>query len=265
MKVERKNESFSIIATTDSLTKSIKIEPRSSIMYWSNICFNYGIGMLVDMKNPKRYSYPDKIYINSADSREDYSTYGKANNKGELYLHLSLPLVNPFRMTLENGETKAKIGVLGITLGLDYYHSKNQFIHLGISGLSGGFSFKNSKLEPSEDIFFSDNTLESLASEYISLSNNHKIGRFAIGYGLSCAKNTWTDSRLGWFFVPIIDSIKKSHYAFGFIFPNYFQLSEYFNIGVVYRPTFYRPNMTDKLVYEHLISLDFALKVRVKK
>ena len=142
LKVERKNESFSIVATTDSLTKSIKIEPRSSIMYWSNICFNYGIGMLIDVKNPKRYSYPDKIYINSADSTDGYSMYGKADNKGELYLHLSLPLVNPFRMTLGNGETKTGTGVLGAAFGLDYYHSKNQFIHLGISGLFGSFSSK---------------------------------------------------------------------------------------------------------------------------
>ena len=250
LKVKRKNESFSIVATTDSLTKAIRIEPKNSIMYWSNICFNYGIGMLVDMKSPKRYSYPDKVYINSTDVRGNYSTYGEANNKGELYLHLSLPLINSFRMILENDEAKVRTGVGGITLGLDYYHSKKQFIHLGISGLSGGFSLKNSKLE-------------SFTSDYISLSNNHKIGRFAIGYGLSGAKNTYSD--YNWFLLIPIKDTEKSHYAFGLIFPNYFQLGDFFNAGIVFRPTFYRPNMTDKFVYEHLISIDFALKIRVKK
>ena len=222
LKVERKNESFLIIAMTDSLTKSIRIEPKNSIMYWSNIFFNYGIGMLVDANNSKRYSYPGKVYINSTDARDNYLTYGEANNKGELYLHLSLPLINPFRMILENGETKVKAGVGGVTYGLDYYHSKKQFINLGITELFGGLTFKNSELEV-------------LTSKYISFSNNHKIGRFSTGYGLSCAKNTWWFGRLGWFYIPIAECV-ESHYTFGLIFPNYFQLSEHLNIGIVYKP-----------------------------
>ena len=253
LKVERKNESLSIVTTTDSLVKSIRIEPKSSIMYWSNICFNYGIGMLVDMNNPKRYSYPNKIYINSADTSGNYSIYGQANNKGELYLHLSLPLINSSLIMPENEEAKVKMGIGGITIGLDYYHSKKQYIHLGFSGLSGGSSLKNSELE-------------TLSSNYLAVSNNHKIGRFAIGYGLSFAKNTWEKYSISpWFFFVPIKIFEKSHYTLGIMFPSYFQLGEYFNIGVVYRPTFYRPNMANKFVYEHLISIDFALKIRLKK
>jgi len=45
LSVLRKKETLRIIATTDSLTKSIEVEPRNSFMYWSNIFFNYGIGM----------------------------------------------------------------------------------------------------------------------------------------------------------------------------------------------------------------------------
>jgi hypothetical protein len=253
LKVERNDKPLSIVATTDSLTKSINIESEYSIMYWANICFNCGIGMLIDMKSPKRYSYPDRIYINPADAKEDYSIYGQANNKGELYLHLSLPLINSLLMMPGNEGTKVKAGIGGVTAGLDYYHSKKQFIHADISGLSGGFTLKDSKLE-------------SMTSDYISFSNNHKIGRFAIGYGFSFAKNTWNEYYLSsWLlFVPAKIS-EKSHYALGLIFPGYFQLGEYFNIGIVYRPTFYRPDMPGKFVYEHLISIDLALKIRLKK
>ena len=60
--VERKNETLSIVAMTDSITKTVEIKPKNSFMYWSNIWTNYGIGMLVDMDNPKRYSYPTNIY-----------------------------------------------------------------------------------------------------------------------------------------------------------------------------------------------------------
>jgi len=250
LRVDRKNEPLSIIATTDDLAKSIELKPRNSFLYWINIS-NYGIGMLVDKNNPKRYAYPDKIWINSVD---DYSKFGRANNKGELYLHLSSPLsFNFFLMAPENERVKANVGLPNLAIGLDYYHSKNQFIHLGISRVyREGVNLVN---------------YEVMKADYICLLNNHKNGRFSIGYGLYYAKNTWEHHKgRWWFFIPIIEEkVKKSHNSFGFIFPTYYQLGEYFNMGFVYRPTFYRPNMPDKFAYEHLISVDFAWKIRVKR
>ena len=258
LRVKRKNEPLPIVTITDSITKSFAIEQKNSAMYWANICFNYGIGMLVDMKNPKRYSYPGKIFIDSTDATDRYSCFGQANNRGELYLHLSLLLINPFRMVVEDEGTKSLAGFGGVTIGLDYYHSKNQFVHFGFSGLSGGLS-------RTKRSGFENDDLETLSSEYISLSNNHKIERFTIGYGLSCARNTLTHSKLSWFWGLPFDRVEKSHYALGLVFSTCFQLGEYFNAGVVYRPTFFRPNTTDKFVYEHLISIDFAWKIRLKK
>lgn len=69
--------------------------------------------MLVDGKNPKRYSYPKKIYINSADTISKYYRYSQSNNKGELYLHLSLPHTNSFLMTPEDESTKVSLGLFG--------------------------------------------------------------------------------------------------------------------------------------------------------
>ena len=256
LKVKRKNEALSFVTTTDSLTKSVRIKPESSIMYWANIIcpYNFGLGMLVDRKNPKRYSYPDKIYINPTDTKENYSIYGQANNKGELYLHLSLqPFINSILMKPKNEGTKVKKWLGGITAGLDYYHSKSQFFHLGYSDISGGLSF-------------GDDQTESVSSKYISFSNNHKIGQFAIGYGLSFVKNTWEEYLLSpWLFFLPVKINEKNHYALGLMFPGYYQMGENFYLGIVYRPTFYRPNMTNRFVYEHLISIDLALKIRLKK
>jgi len=156
-------------------------------------------------------------------------------------------------MMLENEDAKVDFGFMGITFGLDYYHSKKQYIHIGFSCVSGGSSRKNPGIEHMNSIDF-------------SLSNNHKIRRFSVGYGLSYARNTWNYSRWGWFLFPfIIEDVSKSHNTFGLIFPNYYQIGEYFNFGVVYRPTFYRPNLPDKFIYEHLISIDFAWKIRLNR
>lgn len=258
--VERKNEKLKIISSTEGLTKTIEIEPKNSFMYWSNIFCNYGIGMLVDRKNPKRYSYPQRIYINSADTSSKYYRFGQSNNKGELHIHLSLPHINSFRLMPENEGAKINTGFWGLTIGLDYYHSKNQFINIGVSGVSSFFVPFPAAVDISGEY-------ELMSSSYISLSNNHRLRRFTIGYGLSYAKNTWDFRYYDRFNPPppTRDPIKKSHNAFGLILPTYFQLGEHFNIGVVYRPTFYRLTTKDKFLYEHLISIDFAWKIRLKK
>jgi len=161
-------------------------------------------------------------------------------------------------MMPENEGIKVDFGLGGTTIGLDYYHSKNQFVYFGISAVSA------SKMWYTSD----KREYEIMSSSYIILSNNHKVGRFSIGYGLSFARNDWEFYR--WelvdnkFEIPRKIST-KSHNAFGLIFPTYYQFGNYFNLGVVYRPTFYRPNMTDKFIYEHLISIDCAWKIRLKR
>ena len=265
---ERKNEILSIVAMTDSITKTIEIKPRNSFAYWLNIYPTplFWTGFLIDKNNPKRYSYPNRIYINSADTiSKDYS-YSQSNNKRELHLHVSLPYINSFCLKPKNEKYKINTGFWGLSVGLDYFHSNNQFINLGASGVTDFFL---PVIGGAVDLY---GEWESMTSLYLSLSNNHKIKRFSVGYGLSFARNTWNFRDDGDFYgydefnPPLIkDPITKSHYAFGLIFPTYFQLSEHFNVGAVYRPTFYRPNLTEKFSYEHLISIDFAWKIRLKK
>lgn len=259
-RVERKKEPISFTVTTDSLTKTFQVASQNSFMYWSNIFCNYGIGMLVDRKSPKRCSYPQRIYFDSTDTINNYSRFGQLYNKGELYLHLSLPHINSFRLIPESEGVKVNTGFWGLTIGLDYYYSKNRFINLGISGVSDFFIPFPAAVDLSGEY-------ELMSSRYISLSNNKRLKRFTIGYGLSYARNTWDFRYYGRFDPPppTRDPIKKSSYALGLIFPTYFQVGEYFNIGVVYRPTFYRMNIADKFKYEHLLSIDFAWKIRLKK
>ncbi|MDD4972302.1 MAG: hypothetical protein PHT07_22975 [Paludibacter sp.] len=257
--VERKNETLKIIAKTDSITKTIHVEPQKSTMYWANICYNYGIGMLVDRDTPKQYTYPQRIYINSTDTTGKYCSYDPSINKGSLDLHLSLPHINSFLLTPENEGTRINTGFWGLTVGLDYYHSKNQFINISASAVTDIFLPFPAAVDPGEG------KQESMYSTYLSLSNNYRYKRFTIGYGLSYSRNTWEFGYYGPYDHPLPTGypVIKSHIAYGLIFPTYFQITKYFNIGVVYRPTFYRPNMTYKFKYEHLISIDFAWKIRL--
>jgi len=258
--VLRDKENLSIVAITDSITKTIDVKSKNSFWYWVNIPYTAGIGMLIDRENPERYSYPKRIYINSTDTINKYYSYSQSDNKGELHLHLSLPHFNFFNLTPEGEKNKTGASFWGLTVGLDYYHKKNQFVNLGTSYAFGlPFPF------PAAVDF--EGERELMSSWYINLSNNHRLGRFIVGYGLSFGRNIWDFGYYSWKddLPPTKDPVTKSHYAFGLMLPAYFQLSEHFYIGVVYRPTFFRPNLTDKFVYEHLISIDFAWKIRIRK
>jgi len=254
---ERKKETLSFVVMTDSITKTIEVKSKLSTAFWLGNSFS-GVGVIgyaIDLTNPKRFTYPNNIYINSTDTISRY--YGfSIDNKGELYLHLSLPHINSFCLRPEKEGYKVNTGFWGFKIGLDYYYLTNRFISLNVSGVSDIFvPF------PASPNF--GEKYELMNSMYISLSDNYRLGRFTAGYGLSYGRNTWYYS-----YEPpppqTEHHVTKTHNTFGFIFPTYFQMGKYFNMGVVYRPTFYRPTLAPKIAYEHLISIDLAWKIRLR-
>ena len=174
----------------------------------------------------------------------------RSNKKEKLYLHLSLPFINSFCMKFENKGANVKTGFFGVSAGLDYHHSKNQFVHLSASSVTHLFSIPKSNGE-------------LMTSEYISLSNNHIIERFTIGYGFSYGTNQREKWENGWGWLSLFPTDSEKHHVFGLTFPTYFRLTKLLNVGIVYRPTFYRPTSAEKFSYEHVISFDFAFKIRI--
>ena len=263
LQVKRQNAPMTIVAITDSLTKTINVAQKKSPAFWLNIPFSYGLGMLVDMRNPRRFSYPGTIFINSADASGSYSQFGRRNQQGEFYLHISFPAINHTIMSPRDEGIKNRTGIGRFTFGVDYYHSKNQFVHLGFSNVSGGVRSSSSQFILGTVVEF-----ERLTTRYISLSNNHKFTRLSVGYGLAFAQKTLTFTELIfflWIFPMGGETVRKNHNAFGFVFPVHYQLGEFFHIGLVYRPTFFRPNMPDRFVYEHSISLDLTWRIGLNR
>ena len=256
--VPRNNDTINLYSLTENQSKIVTIPPRFSHAYLNNI-FNYGIGFIIDGKNPKQFSYPSKVFIDVSDPSDKYSKYGKANFQGELYLHFSLPHINAFQLTPDYEDTKSNIGFWGVSIGLDYYYYKNMFLSLSTSAVSDFFVPVPAAVDISGEY-------ELMSSTFISISNNHKLNRISFGYGFSICRNTWDYRYYNRFDPPppTREPVKKSNYAVGMNFTSYFQVSERFNIGVLYRPTFIRFNTSNKYQYEHLISIDFAWKIRLK-
>lgn len=257
--VQRSKKTLKVVAIADSSKKTFEIKARNSFAFWGNLFLNYGIGMLLDRKNAKRYTYPQTIYLNSSDTINRYFHHNQVKRKGSWHLHISLPHINTFQMTPENESTKINTGFWGLSLGMDYYHRENQFLNVSVAGVSDFFV-------PVPAAISIKGEYELMSSRYVSFSNNHKIGRFKIGYGLVYAKNTWDFKDFGGFGAPspTREPVKKSRNVWGVIFPLHFQVTDKFHVGVVYRPTFYIPKFSQKPKYEHLISLDLAWKIIIK-
>ncbi len=257
LSVPRNENPVEITAINDSLKKSITIPSRNSIAYYLNIPCNWGIGMFIDNSYPERYAYPSNIYLNTSDTLSEYFTYDITDKKGNYYLNLSLPYINYFQMQPDNESLKSNGGFFGLSLGLDYYHSQNQFIKFSVSTVADLFA-------PIGPLDY-EGEYERLNSTYLGLTNNHRIWHFSIGYGIALSRNTWNLINQSY---PdtIFNSrkpVSKSKTTLGLIFSTYYQTGENLHIGIIYRPTFYRFYSKENLLYEHLISIDFMWKIKI--
>ncbi len=260
--VERSKEPLQITVSTDSLEKEIILKPRNSFAFWSNIVFNYGIGMLVDKNNPKRYTYPKNVYVNSSDTfpRIFRTPVKNIYNKGDFFVNLSIPHVNAFLLKPEAESYKANAGFWGVAVGMDYYYSPKHFINASAFGIMDIFiPF------PAPVTYAGEH--EFMSSMYVAASHNHQIKNFTIGYGLSYSRNSWDLRNYGRLDPPepSRDPVKKAHNAWGFVLPVSYKFYEQLGVGLTYRPTFFRPALTQKFAYEHTISLDVSFRFKLSK
>lgn len=258
LSVERKNEPITLITKNESVEHQIQINPVNSIAYYYNLFWNLGIGMIVEKNNPKRFDYPMIVRLDPNDTTIKVYENNIVPKKGNIFLHISLPHINNFYLNPDQENTKINTGFWGGTIGVDYFYNKIKYINLSASTASDFFIPVPGAIDLSGEF-------ELMSSTYLMLSNNHKLNRFAFGYGISFGKNTWDLKYIDRWDPPppTREPIKKSHYSFGLVCSSYYQLGKRFNLGIVYRPTFIRFKTEEIFKYEHLISIDFAWKIRL--
>ena len=73
--VLRRKESLNFIVFDDSLSKKVTIPSKISPTFFGNI-YNgiQPVGFFIDWKNPKKYTYSDRIYINLNDTINDFES-----------------------------------------------------------------------------------------------------------------------------------------------------------------------------------------------
>lgn len=257
IKVKRQNTVLTIVATSDSLTKKILLEPKNSLNYYANV-LTYGLGFIWD-KGDKRYTYQKNVYVDLS-SKNKHPDRFLPKYKNQSNLVLSLPWVNNFHLQPQGEPSKTNTGFWGFSIGLDKYYQPKKFMNISVSAVMDLFV----PVPAAIDII---GEYELMSSIYLGLTDNFQFKYTSIGYGINYSKNTWDFQYHDQFdpAPPTREPVKKSSQTVGLILNGYYRLTEHLHIGLIYRPNFLTVYPTKEFKYEHLISLDLAWKLRLIK
>ena len=275
LEVKRSRNDLKFKLFSDNLTRNyvVKSSPNPVFAYGNLLWLRFSpAAYLIDFTNQKRFYYGNSVFLDIHDSvgiirppvskfYHDYFLKSYQTNKGQINLLLSLPWINNFYLKPCNESAKLSIGFYWISGGIEYFYKNDKYI-----GLTANAVMDN--LAPFPAPIDYNGAYETMSSVYLNLTDNFKFKRFTFGYGLNYSINNWELKHSGYHFdpsQPTRDPARKSSQSIGFTVNEYYQLGRHFFIGLIYRPSFIDIYPKTELKYEHLISLDFSWKFRLKK
>lgn len=265
--LERSNSPKEVILIRNTAVDTIILRPRWSLAYYCNF-YSMGCGCLIDGKTPKKWTYPESVYLSKRWIEKNginYSNEYAGNNK--LNLRYSLPHFNWFYSSYEaNNEARSNAGFMGVSVGLDYFYNDKTFINISGSGIADIFI-------PFPAAVDFEGIRDHMFSIYGSVSNNHMLckNRFSIGYGISYGRDTWntinhgrwTDDAKDWEIEQ--ESIYRQSNSLGLVLPFYYYTKRSFYMGIVYRPMLIQFDGKARFKYQHTMSFDFGWRIRLIK
>jgi len=246
--VRRSNKTLVIHIQLDSGEKIIRFRPHNSLAYWLNI-ETYGIGMLVDKDHPQRYAYRCWSYLALKDTAITLRRFAPVP-KGTARFFLSVPLINSFSLKSPEGRS-TPTGPLGLEAGVDYFYKTDHYISLSAGAANSLFVDHIGK-----GYFTAGHTF------FGSIRNNHVVGSFDLGYGLSFSDLHWSKVTNG-DTVKLDRSVKST--GFGFSLSAQYRLSRYFRVGILYQPTLFTVNLSPSVNYQHYISAGLVWRWPIKR
>lgn len=237
----------------DSTKKHIFINPIASSAFLADFFCGSLVSAYIDMQSKKRFDYPKYILLTPENIERPYKRHWNYDRTGDVNLNIYSPCLNIYGFDPKNSIHNFIDKFMGLNLGIDVYYTPRQFLNLSV-GITGGFH------KPKNEYFDMDNWA---LSKYATLSNNHKIQRLSVGYGICVANNV----RLYYDGILAKEEFYKENindfFTIGLVFPSYLQIGRIFEVGLVYRPSFFLFSDALNFHYEHVISIDFAWKFNI--
>jgi hypothetical protein len=247
--VRRSHEPLFIHAQLDSGEKIIRLRPQNSIAFWLNI-ETYGLGMLVDFNNPKRYGYRRRSYLALKDTTVILRRFASVP-KGTMYFSLSpLPSVNLFSLKSPEGQSTPG-GPLGLAVGVDYFYKPDGYISLSVG--TGTSAFVD---------HIGNGYFDTGRTFFGNIMNNHIIGSFKLGYGLSFSELLWS-RETNYDTVSLVESVRSA--GIGLSFSAQYRITKNLGLGLLYQPTLLSVNRSPAFGYQHYISAGVVWKWRIRR
>lgn len=232
--VIRSSKDILITAKNDSLKKEVIINSKLSNEFLYGNLLTYGIGYLIDLNSSKRFTYPEFIPIEFKEHTQ-YQTNDRAwlnPGKGCLNFKISIPEGNHFYQNIGKGYGST-FGFLGISFGAEYYFTDDFCINFDIGGLT---DFMMPVPAPVDFM----GSHESTFGTYGDIQIGRDFNRFHFDLGLQYFRTSFYRVETLELFPQYIDSLTYS-YAYnniGLSFSIYYKLSNWFNLGLNYYPSF---------------------------
>ena len=255
--VKRSRDFLKVNLQMDSSKKSIFLKPKNSFAFWLNFS-TYGIGMLVDLNNPKRFAYSNSYHLTASDTSNKIYRFIQIKekrkiapfNKGTINFSLSIPVTTIFKIKTINGQYES-VGIFGLETGVDYYYKYNRYIAINIGA--------------GTDVL----PLDYFGSGYINRSNiifasardNFVLRKLNLGYGISLSKFLWNEysndtSKAGY---------SLSNIGLGLSFSAQYRITKKIFLGILYQPNLLNASFKPIFGYQHYLSFNVIWKFPMRK
>ena len=244
--VPRSSRDLVIHMRVDTAKKTFPLRPRNSLAFWYNIFTTYGIGLVVDWNNPKRYSYPAWTRLTTDDtviSRHRYSPIPVHT----LRLSLEFAPINGFSVTSPEGQLNTE-GMIGLEMGLDYFYRNGRY-------LSASLGLATSAVPVD---YFGKQYIRTATAGYLNVRNNHVLGSFDLGYGLNISDFLWTRTTIG---DTVNRNAQKRTAAFGLSLSAQYRIGNYVRVGLLFQPDFFNAGDLPAFKYQQYFAASLCWRI----
>ncbi|MFZ1789164.1 MAG: hypothetical protein WAT92_12655 [Saprospiraceae bacterium] len=235
--VQRSKKPLVIHAKKDTIDKFFYVKSNLSTAFWVGNLFS-GVGVIgygIDLTNQKRFTYPKFVFLTMTDTSskktKKYKTWIPPS-KGLLTFKISIPEGN--HLFLNKGNVYASTaGFLGVSGGIDYWYSEKYSFNMDVGTVT------DFMLPFPAPVDYMGSFERSFAS-YVDAQIGSSYKRFHYDFGVQYTHTTHYQRETIELYPNYIDTLKtyKQQNNIGFAFSGYYRVTNGFNLGLNYYPSF---------------------------
>jgi hypothetical protein len=240
------------IENADTL-HNIYIRSRNTFNYVYDAISTGGLTILLEGDKPQRYYYRRNIYAELKDSMIRVYRFAPVT-KGTVHLNLSIPYGNYFYIKTTSGYHHSP-GFMGLAAGAEYFYRDRSYLSVQAGAAADFFVPVPAPVKYA-------GIHEQSATVFVNIRNNHSIGSFDFGYGLSYSSFVWNryvDTSV------VRTTETKISRGLGLSLTSQYRFSKRFWLGLLYQPTLLTMDHGARLDYQHLLSFELTWKLRIRR